>query len=62
MNTQQVYVLSTVLNHAGLLDESTATIARSTLTATNSDVVVHDPFSGAERPARAAAVSVSRHL
>lgn len=62
VNTQQVYVLSTVLNHAGLLDESTATIARSTLTATNSDVVVHDPFSGAERPARAAAVSVSRHL
>lgn len=58
---QWCYLLTTVLDHVGLLDESTATIAREMLTVTNSDVVVQDPFTGAERPARAAAVTLTRH-
>lgn len=61
MNTQRFYLLATVLDRAGLLDESTALIARTMLTATNPDVVVHDPFTGAERPARAAAVTLTTH-
>ena len=50
------------LDHAGLLDENTATIAAGTrFTTINPDVVVHDPFSGAERPARVAAVTLTKH-
>lgn len=60
IDTQQLYLLAAVLDHAGLLDENTATIARDALT-TNPDVVVHDPFTGAERPARAALVTLTRH-
>ena len=59
--TQQSYLLATVLDHAGLLDESTATMVRGALTTANPDVVVHDPFTGAERSARAAAVNLTRH-
>ncbi len=60
IDTQQFYLLAVVLDHAGLLDESTATIARDALAA-NPDVVVHDPFTGAERPARAALITLTRH-
>lgn len=60
INTQRSYLLATALDHAGLLDESTATIARDMLITTNPDVVVHDPFTGAERAARAAAVTLAR--
>ena len=59
--TQQSYLLATVLDHAGLLDESTATMVKRTLTTANPDVVVHDPFTAAERSARAAAVGLTRH-
>ncbi|WP_308820054.1 NACHT domain-containing protein [Pseudonocardia alni] len=61
IDTQRVYLLATVLHRAGLLDESTASIARETLTVINPDVVVHDPFTGAELSARTAAVSLARH-
>ncbi|WP_157749541.1 NACHT domain-containing NTPase [Jatrophihabitans sp. GAS493] len=61
IDSQRSYLLATVLDHAGLLDDSTARIARDTLTSTNPDVVVHDPFTGAERPARAAAITLTRH-
>lgn len=61
INTQRSYLLAAVLDHAGLLDESAATIARYTLTTTNPNVVVHDPFTGAERVARAAAVTLAKH-
>jgi len=60
-DTQRSYLLATVLDHVGLLDESTAAIAREVLTVTNPDVVVHDPFTGAERPARTAAATLTRH-
>lgn len=60
-DTQRSYLLATVLDHAGLLDESTATSARDALTTTHPDVVVHDPFTGAERAARAAAVTLTNH-
>jgi hypothetical protein len=60
IDTQRFYLLAVVLDHAGLLDENTATIARDALT-TNPDVVIHDPFTGAERPARAALVTLARH-
>jgi len=59
--TQQVYLMAAFLDHAGLLDESAATSARETLTIRHPDVVVHDPFTGAERPARAAAATLTRH-
>ncbi|MFE5291419.1 NACHT domain-containing protein [Isoptericola sp. NPDC056618] len=58
MNTQRSYLLATFLDHAGLLDDGTAAIARTMLTATNPNVVVHDPFTGVERSARAAAVTL----
>ncbi|WP_375432606.1 NACHT domain-containing protein [uncultured Friedmanniella sp.] len=61
INTQRSYLWAAVLDHAGLLDESTATIARHPLTATNPDAVVHDPFTGSERVARAAAATLTRH-
>ena len=58
MNTQRSYLLATALDHAGLLDEGTATLARTMLTAINPDVVVHNPFTGAERRAHVAAASL----
>ena len=61
IKTQRSYLLATVLDHAGLLDESTATIARDKLATANPDVVVHDPFTGAERPARVAVVTLTTH-
>ncbi|OJX98417.1 MAG: hypothetical protein BGO96_04445 [Micrococcales bacterium 73-15] len=61
IDTQRSYLFATVLDHAGLLDESTAPIVRNALTAINPDVVVHDPFTGTERSARAAAVTLTRH-
>jgi len=61
IDTQRCYLLATVLDRAALLDESTATVVRDTLITTNPDVVVHDPFTGAERPARTAAVALTRH-
>ena len=60
--TRQSYLLATVLAQAGLLDEGTSTIVLDTLTAANPDVVVQDPFTAAERPARAAAVNLTRHV
>jgi hypothetical protein len=61
IDTQQSYLLAAVLDRAGLLDKDTATLVRSALAA-NPDVVVNDPFTGAERPARAAAATLTRHL
>lgn len=61
IDTQRSYLLATVLDRAGLLDESTASIARDALTVMNPDMVVHDPFTGTERSARAAAVTLTRH-
>lgn len=55
-DAQLCLLLATALDHAGLLDEHTAASARNALTVINPDVVVHDPFTGAERPARQAAV------
>lgn len=60
IDTQRSYLLAVVLDHAGLLDANTAAMARDLLT-TNPDVVVHDPFTGAERPAHAALVTLTRH-
>lgn len=60
-DTHRSYLLATVLDHAGLLDESTAAIARQMLTVINPDVVVQDPFTGAERPACAAAATLTSH-
>ncbi len=60
IDTQRCYLLATVLDRAGLLDESTTAMAREMLTVTNSGVVVHDPFTGAERSARAAAAILMR--
>ncbi|WP_418517002.1 NACHT domain-containing protein [Curtobacterium flaccumfaciens pv. flaccumfaciens] len=60
-DTQLCFLLAAALDHAGVLDEHTATIAQEVLTTSNPDVVVHDPFTGAERAARAAAVSLTRH-
>ncbi len=48
-DTRQSYLLATVLDRAGMLDETTTAIARFTL-ASHPEVVVHDPFTGAERP------------
>lgn len=61
IDMQRSYLLATVLDRAGVLDESTASIARDALTVMNPDAVVHDPFTGAERSARAAAVTLTRH-
>ncbi len=58
--TQRSYLAAMALDHCGLLDESTATIARDMLTVANPDVVVHDPFTGAERPAHAAASTLTQ--
>ena len=60
IDTQRSYLLAVVLDQAGLLDANTATMARDVLT-TNPDVVVHDPFTGAERPAHAALATLTRH-
>lgn len=60
MDTQRTYLLATILDHAGMLDETSTAIARFTL-ASHPEVVVHDPFTGAERPARAAAATLTRH-
>lgn len=60
-DTQRSYLMATVLDHVGVLDERTATIVREMLTVTNPDVVVKDPFTGAERPSRVAAVALTRH-
>ncbi|MFE6229460.1 NACHT domain-containing protein, partial [Streptomyces sp. NPDC057854] len=54
ISTQRSYLMAKVLDRAGLLDESTAKIARDMLAVTNPDVVVHDPFTAVERLARAA--------
>jgi len=61
-DTHRSYLLATILDHTGLLDESTAAIAQQMLTVINPDVVVQDPFTGAERPARAAAATLTRHV
>ncbi|WP_156174955.1 MULTISPECIES: hypothetical protein [unclassified Leucobacter] len=62
LDTQRAYLLATVLDHVGLLDESTATVVRETLIIANPDVVIHNPFTGAESPARVAAVALTKHL
>ena len=49
---QQSYLLACTLLHAGMLDDNTGTIVHDTLAATAPDVVVHDPFTGVERPVR----------
>ncbi|MBB1517402.1 hypothetical protein H5398_15715 [Tessaracoccus sp. MC1679] len=51
-DAQRSYLLAAALHHAGLLDDKTATIVRDTITTTAPDVVILDPFTGAERPAR----------
>lgn len=61
IDTQRCHLLATALDHAGLLDEDTATIARDVLTA-NPNVVVNDPFTGSERSARIALVTLRRNL
>jgi len=59
-DAQRTYLLAAVLDHAALLDESAATHAHRVLTVISPDVVVHDPFTGAERSARAAAIALAR--
>lgn len=58
--TQRCHLFAEVLNQAGLLDEKTAALARDMLNA-NPDVVVHNPFTGAERSARVALGTLTRH-
>lgn len=59
--TQRCYLLATVLDHVGLLDEITATTAREALIPAHLDEVVHDPFTGAERPVREAIMTLTKH-
>lgn len=51
-DAQCSYLLAAALHRAGLLDDKASTIVRERLAVTAPDVVVHDPFTGAERPAR----------
>lgn len=50
---QRTYLMATALHRAGLLDDQTATIVRNMLTTFSPDMVVQDPFTGAEGSASA---------
>ncbi len=52
-DAQRSYLLATALYHAGLLDDQIATSVRNRLTTASPDMVVQDPFTGAEGPSRA---------
>jgi hypothetical protein len=55
------FLLATVLQHNGLLDEAAAATVRDVLTATP-NVVVNDPFTGAERSLHAVTGTLTRPL
>lgn len=58
-DARSTYLLATILQRFGLLDEATAAAVRDTLTATP-DVVVANPFTGTERSLRAVAGTLTR--
>lgn len=57
---QRTFLLATVLQHAGLLDEQSAVSVRNNLIHENPDLVVLDPFTGVERPLRIVADTLFR--